>query len=176
MTIPNLITIARLVIVPVVIVMILSENWGFAFALFVIAGISDGLDGFIARRFNMQSEFGAYIDPLADKALMVSIFVTLAAIKLLPAWFVIIVVFRDILIVSAVILSWVMDKPIEIKPLIISKLNTAAQISYAAALLGANAFGIDISAVNFALMLTVTALTIASASAYFMGWMRHMDG
>ena len=70
MTIPNLITIARLVIVPLVIVMIVQGDWQAAFFLFVLAGISDGVDGFIARRFDMRSEFGAYIDPLADKALL----------------------------------------------------------------------------------------------------------
>ncbi len=76
MTLPNLITIGRLIIVPLVIMMIGQAQWSMAFILFVVAGVSDAIDGFIAKRFDMRSEFGAYMDPLADKALLVSIYVT----------------------------------------------------------------------------------------------------
>ena len=176
MTIPNLITIARLLIVPVVIVMILQGRWPAAFVLFVVAGVSDGIDGYIARRFDMRSEFGAYIDPLADKALLVSIYVTLAVVGVLPAWLAVVVVFRDAMIVAAVMLSWVMSRPVAIKPLLLSKLNTAAQIGFAALVLSTNAFGVDASRVEDIGMFAVAALTVASAGAYLAGWMRHMAG
>ena len=135
MTIPNIITMGRLIIVPLVIVVILQGRWATAFVLFVVAGVSDAIDGFIARRFDMRSEFGAYIDPLADKLLLVSIYVTLAIVGVLPGWLAVVVLFRDIMIVAAVMLSWVLSRPLEIKPLMLSKANTAAQIGFAALVL-----------------------------------------
>jgi cardiolipin synthase (CMP-forming) len=174
MTIPNLITIARLIIVPIVIVMIMQQRWSTAFVLFVVAGISDGVDGFIARKFDMRSEFGAYIDPIADKALLVSIYVTLAIVGAIPGWLAIVVVSRDVMIVAAVLLSWVMSRPVEIKPLLVSKLNTAAQIAFAAFALAANAFGVDLAGLEEVAMVLVATLTIASAGAYLGGWLRHM--
>jgi cardiolipin synthase len=175
MTIPNLITIARLIMVPIVIVMIMQQRWVAAFVLFVAAGVSDGIDGFIARQFNMMSEFGAYIDPLADKSLLVSIYVTLAVVGAIPSWLAIVVVSRDAMIVAAVLLSWVMSRPVEIRPLIVSKLNTAAQITFAAFVLAANAFGAELGGFEDIAMLVVAALTVASAGAYLGGWLRHMS-
>jgi cardiolipin synthase (CMP-forming) len=174
MTIPNLITIGRLIIVPLVIVMIMQGRWPAAFILFVVAGISDGVDGFIARRFDMRSEFGAYIDPIADKALLVSIYVTLAVVGVLPGWLAIVVVSRDLMIVAAILLSWVMNRPVKIRPILVSKLNTAAQLGFAALVLSTKAFGIDISGFEEFAMVIVAALTIASAGAYLAGWLRHM--
>lgn len=174
MTIPNLITIARLIMVPIVIVMIMQQRWAAAFVLFVVAGVSDGVDGFIARHFDMKSEFGAYIDPIADKALLVSIYVALAVVGAIPSWLAIVVVSRDVMIVSAVLLSWVMSRPVEIRPLIVSKLNTAAQIGFAAFALASNAYGVDLGGLEDIVMLTVATLTVASAGAYLGGWLRHM--
>jgi cardiolipin synthase (CMP-forming) len=174
MTIPNIITIMRLFIVPLVIVMIVQQQWLAAFLLFCVAGVSDAIDGFIARRFNMMSEFGAYIDPLADKALLVSIYVTLAAIKIIPVWLAIVVVSRDMMILMAILVSWMLDRPVEIKPLLISKINTGVQIAFAAFVLGAQAFGVDIALWDDWAMLLIAALTIGSAAAYLNGWMRHM--
>lgn len=174
MTIPNLITIGRLVIVPIVIVMIMQGEWGWAFTLFVVAGISDGVDGYLARRFDMRTEFGAYIDPLADKALLVSIYVTLPIIGVLPGWLAIIVVSRDIMIIAAIMVSWLMGRPVAIKPLAISKLNTAVQIGFAALVLGKKAFGFELGAFDTALMWAVAALTVASVAAYLGKWLRHM--
>lgn len=176
MTIPNLITIFRLILVPVVIVAIVQGRWATAFTLFVVAGVSDAIDGFIARRFDMRSEFGAYIDPLADKSLLVSIYVTLAIIGILPNWLAIVVVSRDLMIVAAIMLSWVMARPVEIKPIAVSKINTAAQIAFAALVLSTNAFGVEIDWFEDAAMVVVAALTVASAGAYLAGWLRHMAG
>jgi cardiolipin synthase (CMP-forming) len=174
MTIPNLITIARLIIVPIVIVMIMQGRWPAAFVLFVVAGVSDAVDGLIARRFNMRSEFGAHLDPIADKALLMSIFVTLAIAGVLPGWIAIVVVSRDLMILAAVLLSWVMLRPVEIKPLLVSKLNTAAQIGFAALILSTKAFGIDLHGFDDATTIVVAALTVTSAAAYLAGWLRHM--
>jgi cardiolipin synthase len=176
MTIPNFITIGRLIIVPLVIMMIIQGNWQIAFGLFVAAGVSDAVDGFIARRFDMRSELGAYLDPVADKALLVSIYLTLAIVGILPPWIAILVIFRDIMIVSAVILSWVLDNPLEMRPFVVSKLNTFAQIAFAAALLAAKAFGVSLGLWFDLSMWTIAALTLASAGAYLTFWVRHMAG
>jgi cardiolipin synthase len=174
MTIPNMITIGRLILVPLVIAMIVQGEWQAAFGLFVLAGVSDAIDGFLARRFDMRSELGAYLDPVADKALLVSIYITLAISGVLPPWLAILVVSRDVMIVSAVILSWVLENPVEIKPFIISKLNTAAQIAFAAGLLAAKAFGVGLGGWFDAALWVVAALTLASTAAYLAFWSRHM--
>lgn len=124
LTIPNLITILRFVLV----LAMLNMRWDWAFAGFLVAGISDGVDGFIARRFNQHSKLGAYLDPMADKVLLVSVFVVMGFIGQLPLWLVVTMVSRDALIICAVLLSTVMAHPVEMKPLYVSEANTAAQI------------------------------------------------
>ncbi|MCO5093118.1 CDP-alcohol phosphatidyltransferase family protein [Bosea sp. (in: a-proteobacteria)] len=174
MTIPNLITIGRLFLVPLVIVMIVGANWRAAFVLFVVAGLSDALDGFLARRCGMGSELGAWLDPVADKALIVSIYVTLAVVGAIPAWLVVLVVARDLMIVAAVILSWLLDKPLTIAPIAVSKLNTAAQIGFAALALGSRAFGVEPGLAATVCEFLVALLTLASMTAYLALWLRHM--
>ena len=104
--IPNLITIGRLVLVPFVVAMIVQKDWDLAFFAFVLAGLSDAVDGFVARRFDLRSDLGAYLDAIADKALLVSIYVTLAIVGVIPSWLAIVVVSRDIMIVGAIELPW----------------------------------------------------------------------
>jgi cardiolipin synthase len=174
MTIPNLITIARLILVPLLVVMIGQQRWAIAFAIFLAAGLSDAADGAIARRYNLRSELGAYLDALADKALLVSIYVTLSLGGQLPGWLAITVVSRDVMIVGAIILSRLMDRPVEIKPLFISKLNTAVQIAFAAGVLAVKAFSLEQDGSVEAGMTIVAALTILSAAAYLARWLRHM--
>ncbi len=116
LSIPNLITLARIMLVPVVVWAIAGRTIALAFLLFLAAAISDGVDGFLAKRFGMKTELGAYLDPLADKVLIVSIYVTLGITGVIPLWIVILVVSRDFMIVGAIILSWVVDRPVKIKP------------------------------------------------------------
>jgi cardiolipin synthase len=112
---------------------------------------------------------------VADKALLVSIFITLAIGQFIPVWIAIAVVSRDLMIVGAVILSWLLDHPLIIKPLMISKLNTVAQIAFAALALGLVGFGIH-AAGDWLLFggYVVGVLTVLSAAAYLAAWMRHM--
>lgn len=174
MTIPNIITVFRLVLVPLVILAILQGAWGAAFAMFVIAGVSDGVDGYIARRFDMRSEFGAMIDPLADKALLISLFVTLAVVGEIPTWIAVLVVFRDAMILMAFVVAGQLTRPMEVRPLTISKVNTALQIGYVALVLGLLAFGITAPLIVMLTMWTVAALTVITAGAYLVIWLRHM--
>jgi cardiolipin synthase (CMP-forming) len=171
---PNMISLARLVMVPMVIVFIIQFQWMAAFLVFLIAGVSDAVDGFIAKRFDLRTELGAYLDPLADKALLVSIYVTLAIEQVIPAALAILVVSRDVMIVGAVMVSWVLDKPVEIKPLMVSKANTAAQIAFAAGVLCAKAFEFHLGGWFHIAVVVVAVLTLASAGAYFAQWLKHM--
>lgn len=103
-TIPNFITIFRFLLVPAVVLSLLSDDVGWALVFFVVAGLSDAADGFIARTFDQRSELGAYLDPMADKLLLVSVFIVLAFMGELPLWLVVAAVSRDALIVAAVLL------------------------------------------------------------------------
>lgn len=175
LSLPNLVTIARILLVPVTVWLLISEDFLPAVLVFALAGVSDAVDGFLARRFNLQTELGTYLDPLADKALLVSIYVTLSVLHILPAWLTIAVVTRDLLIVSAVILSWLMDRPLIMKPLWISKVNTAWQIIFAGGVLGCLALGIEAQWPIFAGALAVGTLTALSGAFYMRNWVRHMS-
>jgi cardiolipin synthase len=180
LSIPNLITLGRILLVPVVVWAIYNGSMLLAFMLFLIAGISDAVDGFLAKRFNMSSELGAYLDPLADKTLIVSIYVTLGIAGKIPGWLVILVVSRDIMIVGAVVLSRLIGSPVRVKPLLVSKLNTAAQIVFACVLLGSLGFNVDTTSDTYrypitVLMGLVAGLTLLSVAAYVAEWVRHMN-
>jgi cardiolipin synthase len=174
-TIPNLITIMRFLLVPGVVFALLTGEMRWAFVGFVIAGVSDAVDGFIARHFDQQSELGAYLDPMADKLLLVSVFVVLGFMGEIPLWLVVMVVSRDALIILAVLLSSVMGNPVEMKPLMVSKANTAVQIVLVAVVLAELAFFSKIDHLRTGLVLLSGLLTIASAGAYLVAWLRHMN-
>ncbi|MBN8919261.1 MAG: CDP-alcohol phosphatidyltransferase family protein [Rhizobiales bacterium] len=175
MNLPNLITLARILSVPVVVWAIAAHEMLFAFVLFLAAGLSDAVDGFLAKRFGMQSELGAYLDPLADKVLIVSIYVALGITEAVPRWLVILVVSRDLMIIGAVILSWLVDKPMSMRPLVISKINTVAQILFAGLVLGSLGTGYDPGWLMDGMMVLVAALTLLSVGAYVREWVRHMS-
>ena len=174
MSIPNLVTLARILSVPVMVWAIASGEMMLAFVLFVVAGVSDAVDGFLAKRFGMASELGAYLDPLADKTLLVSIYVTLGITGAIARWLVILVVSRDLMIVGAVMLSWLVGKPVAVRPLFVSKLNTAAQIVFAGIVLASLGFGFDLGIFLGVAMVIVAALTLLSVGAYVREWVRHM--
>ncbi len=174
MTLPNFITIGRLFLVPLIVWLLVQSLYHYAFFVFVLAGVSDAVDGFIAKQMNLASELGAYLDPIADKALLVAIYVSLGVAEHLPIWLVIIVVSRDVAIVGAVILSWLMDKPVKMEPHIVSKANTVLQILLVAAVLAALAFS-DINTTLVTLGATLTAgLTLVSLAVYLRDWLQHM--
>ncbi len=175
MTLPNLITIFRLLLVPTIVYLLVAEALLLAFLAFVIAGVSDGIDGLIAKHFGQATRIGAYLDPLADKALLVSIFVTLGYLHELPLWFVVLVVSRDIFIVAAVVLSWMVTHPVTMAPVTISKINTGAQITLAAIVLADLAFGLQWLELREVGVFLVAALTLISAATYLVHWVRHMN-
>jgi cardiolipin synthase len=174
LSIPNLITLARILSVPIMVWAIMTGWMLAAFLLFLAAGVSDGVDGYLAKRFGMSSELGSYLDPLADKALIVSIYVTLGVSGEIPRWLVILVVSRDIMIVGAVLLAWLVGKPLPMKPLLISKINTAAQIVFAGLVLAWLGLHFGADWLISAAMWVVTLLTLLSVAAYVREWVRHM--
>jgi cardiolipin synthase (CMP-forming) len=174
LSIPNLITLARIILVPVVVWAIASGQLRLAFLLFLAAAISDAVDGFLAKRFGMKTELGAYLDPLADKVLIVSIYVTLGITGVIPLWIVILVVSRDFMIVGAIILSWVVDRPVKIRPHFVSKLNTGVQIVFAGLVLAAHGYSFNAEPVLTLVMVLVAVLTLLSVGLYLAEWVRHM--
>ena len=173
-SLPNIITIVRLILVPLIVSMIVDGEWANAFGVFVIAGVSDAADGWLAKTFHLQTALGAFLDPLADKALLISIYVALGVAQAIPPSLAILVVSRDVMIIGGVITSWLLDNPIEIRPLYISKINTTVQIAFAAAVLAAKAFTLATAYWFAPATWIVAALTLASAGAYLGPWIRHM--
>ena len=128
MTIPNLLTILRLLLTPVLVIFLLDEKLGEALFIFIVAGVTDGLDGLIARLYKQKSRLGAFLDPLADKLLLATTYVILAVLHLVPKWLTVIVLSRDVLILLGVFVLFMQDLPVEIKPSLASKLTTFTQI------------------------------------------------
>ncbi|HUE44644.1 MAG TPA: CDP-alcohol phosphatidyltransferase family protein [Aestuariivirgaceae bacterium] len=174
MNLPNLLTIARILLAPFIIWLIITGEMLGAFIAFLVAGVSDGVDGFLAKRWSQVTQLGAHLDPLADKLLLVSIYVALGVGAHLPPWVVILVVSRDMLILGGLVVAWFMDRPMEIKPLMISKVNTFAQILLAGSVLGVLGLGIDVPGLIQLGSIAVGALTVASGSLYLRDWLAYV--
>ncbi len=171
MSIPNIITFGRLLAVPAAVYLILVGDLGWAFWVVVGAGVSDALDGAIARMCRSLTALGAYLDPLADKVLLVSVFIALGHVNELPLWLVIVVVSRDIMIVGGVMLLYTLKEALVMQPSPISKINTAAQIALSIAVLAPDGLGLPdlvvrgVDVVN-ALVWMVLATTLLSGAGY----------
>ena len=172
MSLPNIISLGRLLAVPIMVWLLLSDRLDAAFWLFVIAGASDAVDGFIAKRYRMATRLGRYLDPIADKALLVSTYIALGRIGLLPDWLVILVVSRDVLIVIGVMLTFTLSHRLNYEPAMISKVNTALQILLAALVLGQIAFDVPLGQVPTVMIVAVATTTVASGASYLVQWMR----
>jgi cardiolipin synthase (CMP-forming) len=175
-TLPNLITMGRLCAVPATVWLILKGRLDLAFCLFVGAGVSDAVDGWLARVRDARSALGAILDPVADKLLLVCVYVTLAAIGVLPDWLAILVVFRDLVIVGGVLVLWVLGQPPAIRPMMLSKLNTALQIALAAVALLLAGFDLRADGLLSAMVWTVAGTTLASGAIYVAAALRKQRG
>jgi len=169
---PNLISLGRLLLVPLAIWLILGGRYGVAFWVFVAAGVSDALDGFVAKRFDRRTRLGALLDPVADKALLVSVYVTLGLAHQLWTSLVILVVFRDVMIVGGFLLIQAIAAPKHYDPLYISKINTGLQIALVAFVLARLGLGTASSMVDGLLSLAVAVTTVLSGLSYFVRWAR----
>jgi cardiolipin synthase len=167
---PNLITLARIALVPVLILLLKDQDYAAALIVFVIAGVSDALDGYLAKRLNVQSRLGAILDPAADKLLLVSAYVMLTVLGHIPFWLVLVVVFRDLLIVGGYLLYTSHAGPVKMRPSILSKLNTLMQIALVAVILAQQAAGWAWLLAE-ALVYVVLVTTVVSGAHYLWLWM-----
>ncbi len=176
MTVPNLISLGRLLSVPLIIYLIMNESFGWAFALFLLAGASDAIDGYIAKALDQTSTLGVYLDPLADKALIVSVYLTLGLQGMIEDFVVILVIFRDFLIVGGLLLLLVLRKHWEVKPVLVSKVNTGVQIFLAGAVLAQSGLSLAMADLVQVSVYAVVATTVASGAWYLIVWARQMAG
>ncbi len=129
MNIPNFITVIRILLIPLLVIFLMEGKTGPALLVFMIAGFSDALDGFLARLLKQKTLFGAYVDPIADKLLLDTSFVTLAIMQQLPGWLTVIVVSRDVIILFGICILLLNNRPLDIKPTFSSKMTTFVQLS-----------------------------------------------
>jgi len=128
MNIPNILTLIRIILVPIFVILMMQGSFSYALAVFVIAGVTDGLDGFLARILGQQTVLGSYLDPLADKALIITSFVILATLEIIPSWLAVVVISRDCIILFGVSVLFLMSVPFEIRPTYVSKATTVLQL------------------------------------------------
>ena len=128
MNIPNLLTLLRIILVPVIVILLIQGLFLKALIVFVVAALSDALDGFLARILHQQTALGAYLDPIADKALLASSFVTLSVLHIIPGWLTVIVISRDFIILLGISVLSIMSISVKIRPTFVSKITTALQL------------------------------------------------
>lgn len=166
--VPNLITLLRIVCVPFLVILIFNQSYGYALVLFLCAGVSDAFDGYIAKRFNCITKLGKILDPIADKCLLVAVFVVLAYHMHIPFWLAAIVVFRDLVIIFGVVFISVLLGGIELKPLWVSKLNTVLQALLVTAVL------FNLTSLSFLPRLEVETLYIVVAASSVLSGIAHI--
>ena len=176
MSLPNLISIGRLCSAPVIVWLIVTGQLNLAFWVFLLASVSDGVDGYVAKRFNRTTVLGGYLDPIADKTLLVSVYITLGQASYLDLWLVILVVFRDLLIVGGALLFRLLSNSLTMQPLLISKVNTVAQIVLAAIMLAQLGLGLPVEALATIAVYVVAASTLLSGASYITQWSRRAAG
>lgn len=174
-TLPNLLSYGRLLATPFIVWMIAEGILVWAFYVFVVAGISDALDGYLARRFNLDSDFGRIIDPVADKILLAGTYLALCLTGYLPIWIGILIFGRDLGIVVAWMASGQKGDFIRPDPLRVSKINTALQISLAAYTILSKGYGFTLVlfaeiTLAKALLYLVAVTTLLSGVSYFIRW------
>ena len=163
--IPNLLTVGRILLTPLFVIFLIRGLFVFALFVFAIAAISDGLDGFIARVFNQRTTLGAYLDPIADKLLLSSAFISLAVLKIIPAWLTVVVISRDVIILTGIAMLTLTSKPFAMSPSLISKCTTVVQLTTVFAVL-IKAAGGGFGDLQCVLFWGAAALTILSGLHY----------
>lgn len=173
-SLPNIVTLARLLSVPLTIWLMIDGNMLLAFWVFIAAGVSDAIDGYLAKRFNARTEFGAYLDPLADKTLLVATYLTLGWLGQLPSWLVILVVFRDLMIIGGALVVHALTQSFKSRPMLVSKINTALQIALVTFVLARLGLDFPDHGITRVLAFAVAATTILSGGAYLVHWARRL--
>ncbi|HVV65693.1 MAG TPA: CDP-alcohol phosphatidyltransferase family protein [Rhizomicrobium sp.] len=169
---PNLLTVLRLCAAPLTAFLIMNNMFAAALAAFAFAGLSDVLDGYLARRLSPGSRFGVYLDPAADKLLMLASFVTLTMIGAAPLWLTALIICRDVAIVMGVGLARLLALPLAVAPLNIGKASTVIQVGFVALVLALLALGLERPNLVLAAAIASAAITVASWFAYAQLWFR----
>ncbi|WP_455244936.1 CDP-alcohol phosphatidyltransferase family protein [Petrachloros mirabilis] len=165
MNIPNSLTILRILLIPVYIGLLVYGRFDQAMIVLLVAGVTDALDGTIARASNQRTRLGAFLDPLADKLLLTSGFVTLSAIHVIPSWVTIVVVSRDAMLLLGTAVAQLTESPINIAPTLLGKGTTFLQLSYVLLAIFLSARKIDIELLN-PLLIGMVLFTICSGLHY----------
>lgn len=174
--IPNFLTLSRIAMVPVIVVLLGNRQYEMALVIFVLAGLTDGLDGWIAKRFGLQSAMGAMLDPIADKVLLISTYAMLAYLQDVPFWLVVVVLFRDFLIVGGYWFLIAMQYPVQIRPIFISKINTLVQIILVIMVLINQSQFLDLTALLPAMFIVVFITSFLSGLSYIARGMYQLRG
>ncbi len=171
-SIPNLISTLRILLVPPVVWSMLEQRWSLALPLFLFGGLSDGLDGFLARRYHWTSRLGAILDPIGDKLLMVSSYLVLGWQGILPCWLVALVILRDVVIMAGTVLYRALIGVVVFEPILLSKINTVCQILLITIALCV-LVGVEILVgLQTLLVYIVLVTTVSSGVAYVVLWAR----
>jgi len=170
---PNAISMLRIALVPPILILIMKGNFAWAIGLFGLAGLSDGVDGYLAKRFNWNTRLGALLDPIADKLLVAGLFIVLAHSQNIPVWLAAVVILRDVIIVAGATAYNFLVRPVQGEPTRVSKLNTALQLLFLLFVLSRVGFGwpdqISITVLGAAVLITV----VISGVDYVWSWSRH---
>lgn len=168
--IPNILTLARIAATPVMIVLLRDRAYESALLLFIVAGLTDGLDGYIAKRFDFVSRLGAILDPIADKMLIISAYVMLAVLGDIPFWLLVLVGFRDIMIVGGYLILETLEGDVQMQPSLVSKVNTFLQITLVIVVLLDKTGWMSAGVFLTLLILAVTITTVLSGAHYVWYW------
>jgi len=169
---PNAISLLRIALVVPILILMIRDQYGLALVLFWIAGFSDGLDGYLAVRFNWHSRIGALLDPIADKLLVAGTFVTLAYVDQIPVWMAVLVIFRDVVIVGGATVYNFLIRPVEGEPTRISKLNTALELLFILLVMSRAGFGWPDEIAVTVLGASVVVTVVISGLDYVIKWAR----
>jgi cardiolipin synthase len=176
MNVPNTLTVLRIILVPIIIICLIQGQYLSALLLFIIAGITDGLDGFFARILKQKSVLGSYLDPLADKTLISSSFIALAVMGSIPAWLTVIVISRDFIILLGISVLALLSIPFEVRPTMVSKMTTAFQLLAIFLVLLLSTFHLQVDGKWITAVFWMTALlTIVSGLGYLIRGIRYIN-
>lgn len=175
MNLPNLLTLTRVLLIPLFVILIINHYFNWALLTFAVAGITDGLDGFIARMTHQRTELGAYLDPIADKLLLTAAFISLAIIEMIPSWVAVIVITRDVIILVGLLVMILTSYHPEIKPSFLSKMTTTFQIVTILSVLSAWNFP-KFKQLSTIAIYGTTLITILSGSQYIYIGARILNG
>lgn len=165
MNIPNSLTILRILLIPVYIGFMTYGSYGYALLTLLVAGLTDAIDGYLARRLNQRTRLGTLLDPLADKLLLTSSFISLAMLHLVPSWLVILVVSRDIILLLGTVVAHVTSTPINVTPTFLGKGTTLFQLSYVLLVVTLTWRGLDRSMLT-PLVVLMVGFTLGSGLHY----------